>query len=105
MAVLHPTAQEFDTVLKENKTVLVDFWATWCMPCTMMAPLVEQLAEEYDGRVTVAKVDIDEQQELARKYNIQSIPTLMLFKNGEAAAMEIGVRPIEALKSMIDSQL
>ena len=75
MALVHATADTFEALIRENKIVLVDFFATWCGPCRMIAPLIEQVAEEYDGKAVVAKVDIDEEQELATQYGIESIPT------------------------------
>ena len=83
MALVHATAETLESLIQENKIVLVDFFATWCGPCRMIAPLIEQVAEEYDGKAVVAKVDIDEEQELATQYGIESIPTVILFKDGK----------------------
>lgn len=77
--ILYPDEKEFETLIAEKPLVLADFWATWCAPCRMVAPIIEQLAQQYDGRITVAKVDIDEHSELAQRYNVQSIPTILLF--------------------------
>lgn len=103
--ILHPGKAELESLLKEHALVLVDFWATWCAPCRMLAPVIEQLAEKYDGKVVVAKVDIDEQQELAMDFSIQSIPTVILFKNGQPMNPLIGVRPAASYEQLIDENL
>lgn len=103
--VIVNSTEEFDNMLANNKLVLVDFWATWCTPCKMVAPIIDQLAEQYAGKITVAKVDVDQQQDLAVRYGIQTIPTIMLFKDGKFVAKEIGVKPIDSFKSMVDSHI
>jgi thioredoxin len=105
MEMLHLDTQKFDEVIKKDKYVLVDFWAAWCAPCRMIAPVVEKIAEDYSSKITVAKVDIDAQQELAIRYGIQSIPTVILFKDGKVAAKEIGVKPLKSFTTMLDTQL
>lgn len=99
------STQEFDDLLAKEKFVLVDFWATWCAPCRMIAPVIEKLAEQYDGKITVAKVDVDQQQELSIRYGIQSIPTVILYKDGKIAAKEIGVKPLNSFTKMLDSHI
>lgn len=82
--------------------VLVDFWAEWCGPCKMIAPLLDELASEYDGKVKVAKVNIDEQQNLASQHGIRAVPTLLLFKGGEVADQIVGVKSKRDLKASLD---
>ena len=89
-------------VLESTQPVLVDFWAEWCGPCKMLAPLLDELAKEYDGRVRIGKVNIDEHQELAARYGIRSIPTLLLFQAGQVADQMVGLRSKRDLKSSFD---
>ena len=96
------TKENFEeVVLKNELPVLVDFWATWCGPCKMIGPLVEELSEEMAGKVVVGKLNVDKQPELAMKYQVMSIPTLLLFKNGEIAEKRIGFMPKEKLVEMV----
>ncbi|MDO4868818.1 MAG: thioredoxin [Bacillota bacterium] len=93
MAEVKLTTDNFKAeVLESEIPVLVDFWAVWCGPCKMVAPVVAEIAEEYEGKVKVGKVNIDEEQMLAMQYNITAIPTLILFKNGEPAQQLVGLR-------------
>jgi len=92
-------------VLESPLPVLLDFWAGWCNPCRMIAPSIEQLAAAYDGKVRVGKVDVDAEAELASRFNIISIPTLMVFKNGALAAQKIGALPKHEIESLIKSSL
>jgi len=92
-----------DEVLKATGLVMVDFFATWCGPCKMMAPAVERLAKAYEGKVKIGKFDVDENPEVAGKYEIQSIPTTIFFKNGEMVDKLVGFQSEEALKKKIDS--
>ena len=102
MAEIILTEQNFEEeVLKSDIPVLVDFWATWCGPCRMLAPTIEQIAEEQEGVIKVGKVDVDEEPELAVKYGIASIPTLMVFEKGEVKSSSVGVQP----KAMIEAML
>ncbi len=101
MAVMELTKENFDSVINEGKTVLVDFWAPWCGPCRMQGPIVDSLAEESDGSYTVGKVNIDEDGELASRYGIMSIPTILVFKDGEVKNSAVGLRSKDELKKML----
>ncbi len=93
------------TVLQAELPVLVDFWAAWCAPCRMVAPLVEELAEEYDGRISFVKLDVDQNSKTAGKYGIMSIPTLLVFKQGKPVSHIVGFRPKAELKQSLDAAL
>lgn len=104
--VLTLTKDNFEKeVVQSDKPVLVDFWAAWCGPCRMVAPVVDQVADEYAGKVKVGKINVDEQSELAEKYRIMSIPTLMVFKDGNVAESVMGARSKESLTGMLDKHL
>ena len=92
-------------VLESDITVLVDFWATWCGRCRMIAPVVEEVANEYDGKLKVGKVNVDDFGDLAREYGIKNIPTLLIFKNGEVVETSVGYKTKEALSEIIDKHL
>ena len=98
------TADNFDSeVLQATTPVLVDFWAEWCGPCKMIGPLIDQIADENDGKAKVGKVNIDDHQQLAVQYNVQSIPTLIVFKNGQIAEQKVGGMSKADLQAMLDS--
>jgi thioredoxin 1 len=94
-----------EMVLKSDKPVLVDFWAEWCGPCRMVAPIVNELAAEYEGRAVVGKVDVDSNPEVAQKFGIRNIPTILFFKDGEIADKQVGAVPKSMLVSKIDNLL
>jgi thioredoxin 1 len=105
-SLVHIQDAEFETkVLNSDLPVLVDFGAPWCGPCRMIAPIFEELSQEYDGRVVFAKMDTDENPVTPTQYRIMSIPTLMLFKDGQVADTIIGLRPKEVLKALLDKAL
>ena len=96
----------FDTFISQSdKPVLVDFWATWCGPCRMVAPAVEKIAAQYEGRALVGKVDVDAEPALAQRFGIMSIPTLVVLKDGREVARTVGVQPMGALAAMLDEHL
>ena len=92
-------------VLKYNGPVMVDFWATWCGPCRMLGPVVEELAKEYEGKVKVCKLNTDEGPDTSTKYRITSIPTIIFFKNGEVAGQTVGLQSKAALQEKLDALL
>ncbi|GAB4181542.1 MAG: thioredoxin [Calditrichia bacterium] len=92
-------------VINSDVPVVVDFWAVWCAPCRLIAPLIDELADEYVGKVKFGKLDVDNNQQTAIKYGIRSIPTLLFFKNGEAADTLIGAVPKDEIKNKVDSLL
>ena len=105
MAIVHPTAENFGALIRDNKLVLVDFFATWCGPCKMIAPFIEEVAEEYEGKAVVAKIDVDEAQEIAAEYGISSIPTVILFKDGAPIHTEVGARDKAFYANLIEMHL
>ncbi len=106
MAVITLNEENFDKeVLQSDIPVLVDFWATWCAPCRMIAPVVDAIAEEYEGRLKVGKVNVDESSSLAIRYGIRAIPTLILFKDGKVVEQLVGVQPKDTIKSIIEKHL
>ena len=99
------TSADFErAVLQADGLVLVDFWAAWCPPCRRLAPTLDALAAEYEGRLSVMKVDVDESPELAHRYGIQSIPTLILFRDGRAVDKRLGAMPANELRHFVDAQ-
>ncbi len=103
MAELKITKNNFESeVMNSTLPVLIDFYADWCGPCRMLAPTVEQLAEEYEGRIKVGKVNVDEEPELANRFRVASIPTLVFMKDGKIVATSLGLRPKADLEAMIN---
>ena len=104
--VLHVTDDSFPSeVLESEVPVLVDFWAPWCAPCHLVAPIIEELAADYDGRVVMAKLNVDENSDTTGKYGIMSIPTMIIFKNGDEVERMVGTRPKQALAAKLNAVL
>lgn len=103
MAEIVITAENFENeVIKSDKPVLIDFWATWCGPCKMIAPTVEEIAEEYEGKIKVGKVNVDDEPDLTQSFGISSIPTLVYMKDGKAADMMVGLRSKSEIVKMFE---
>lgn len=105
MDTIEITDSNFNEVLNTDKPVLVDFWAEWCGPCKMIGPVVKELAGEYDGKAVIGKVNVDENPGTAAQFGIRSIPTLLVFKNGEVVDKQIGAVPKAVLAGKLDAQL
>ena len=98
----HFNQESFDKALSEGKLMMVDFWADWCGPCKMLAPVIDGLAQQYAGKAVVGKVNVDEEQELAIRYGVMSIPTVIFFKDGKEIARKVGVMPAGAFTQVLD---
>ena len=104
--IKHVTDASFESdVLQPGSTVLVDYWAEWCGPCKMIAPILDDVSKEYDGKLQIAKMNVDENREVPAKFGIRGIPTLMLFKNGQLAATKVGALSKAQLTAFIDANL
>ncbi|AKQ46370.1 thioredoxin [Rufibacter radiotolerans] len=99
------TDANFEEIINSDKPVLVDFWAEWCGPCRMVGPVVEELAGDYEGRVIIGKVDVDANPQTSAKFGIRSIPTLLVFKNGQVVDKQVGAVPKNVLAQKLDGQL
>ena len=105
MAIKHFKTAEFDAAVAAAPLAMVDFWADWCGPCKMLSPTIEALAEKYDGRALVGKVNVDEEPELARRFGVMSIPTVVFLKNGREFDRKVGVMPAQAFTAVLDANL
>ena len=106
MSIINITNENFESeVLKAEQPVLVDFWAEWCGPCKMIAPILEQVADEYKGRLNLVKLDVEANQSIAMQYGVRSIPTLMLFKDGVVEVQHVGMLSKEQLTKLLEQKL
>ena len=105
MSVKVLTSENFDAEIQAAPLAMVDFWADWCGPCKMVSPVIDGLATAYDGKVFVGKVNVDDEPELAEKFQIQSIPNIVFFKNGQMIDRKIGVIPEDAFRAVLDANL
>jgi thioredoxin 1 len=99
------TDQNFDSIINDEKPVLVDFWAEWCGPCKMIGPLVEELASDYEGRAVIAKLNVDENPNVTARFGVRNIPTLLVFKKGQVVDKQIGAVPKSVLSSKLAAQV
>lgn len=105
-SIVHVTDDSFESeVVNSDLPVLVDYWAEWCGPCKMIAPVLEEIADSYEGRLKVCKIDVDAHKEIAQKFNVRGIPTLMVFRDGQAQASKVGALSKTQLEEFIDSTL
>ena len=105
MAIKHVKTSEFDEIMDAAPLAMVDFWASWCGPCKMLSPTVEALAEQYEGKALVCKVNVDEEPDLARRFGVMSIPTVVFLKNGREFDRKVGLIPAEAFTQVLDKNL
>ncbi len=102
MSIIHLTQENYDETMQAGLPVLIDFWAVWCMPCTMFSPIIEEAAQKLEGRAIVAKVNIDEQPALAQRFGVMSIPTAVVVKDGKEVNRSVGLVPLENVLALIE---
>jgi len=102
MAVKHLKTAEFNAVVEAAPLAMLDFWASWCGPCKMLSPVVDAIAEQYEGKALIGKINVDEEPELARQFGVMSIPTVVFLKNGREFDRKVGVMPAEAFTEILD---
>ena len=101
MAIKHFKTEEFDSAVEQAPLAMVDFWADWCGPCKALSPVIESLAEQYEGKALIGKVNVDEEMELAAQFQVTSIPTLVVLRNGQVVNRVVGARPKDAILSLL----
>lgn len=104
-AALTITKENFDALIESATPTLVDFWATWCGPCRMVGPIIEELCQDFEGQATIGKVNVDEQSELAERFHIMTIPTILIFQNGEVVEKVVGVRTKKDFAALLEKYL
>lgn len=104
-SIVHVSTQAFDEFVSKHPLILVDFWAPWCGPCRMVAPVMEELAQRMEGKAIIAKANIDEEPDLAARFGVESIPTIMVFQNGKEVARDVGARPLAHYQSMLEKAM
>ncbi|MGM9613695.1 MAG: thioredoxin [Butyricicoccus sp.] len=102
MSIIHLTQENFDETVNAGLPVLIDFWAVWCMPCTMFSPIIEEAAQKLEGRAIVAKVNIDEQPSLAQRFGVMSIPTAIVLKDGKEVGRSVGLVPLDNVLALVE---
>ncbi|MCI2056010.1 MAG: thioredoxin [Oscillibacter sp.] len=105
MGLQHMKTSEFDAAVSAAPLAMIDFWASWCGPCKMLSPTIEALAGQYDGKVLVGKVNVDEEPDLARQFGVMSIPTVVFLKNGREFDRKVGLMPADAFTAVLDENL
>jgi thioredoxin 1 len=105
MAVLHTNAASFEKVINQNIPVLVDFWAPWCGPCKMLGPVLEDVEKDIGEKAVIAKVNVDDEQDLSVKFNVSSIPTMIVFKNGQSVERSVGFMPKDKIVAMLQKHM
>ena len=105
MAIKHLTTAEFASLTQAAPLAMVDFWASWCGPCRMLAPVIDDLANKYEGKAVIGKVNVDDEQALAMQYGVMSIPTVIFFKDGKELDRKVGVMPAEAYTAVLDANV
>lgn len=105
MSVIHFNETGFDKALAAGGLMMVDFWASWCGPCKMLSPTIDQIGDQYEGKAVIGKVNVDEEQDLAMRYGVMSIPTVVFFKDGKEIDRKVGVQPISAFTDALDANL
>lgn len=102
MSIIHLTQENFDETVNAGLPVLIDFWAVWCMPCTMFSPIIEEAAQKLEGRAIVAKINIDEQPSLAQRFGVMSIPTAIVLKDGKEVNRSVGLVPLDNVLALVE---